>query len=81
MNSTKWSTLTTFVKYLGKTSKCIVDETEKVGSGVDDPLMGFFIKKLMQLLDRPRYYHDDNGNLTCAPVVVTELDDEDNPFS
>lgn len=29
MNSTKWETLTDFVKYLGKTGKCLVDETEK----------------------------------------------------
>jgi hypothetical protein len=30
MNSTRWETLTNFVKYLGKSSQCIVDETEKV---------------------------------------------------
>eukprot|EP00617_Octactis_speculum_P009896 CAMPEP_0185780638 /NCGR_PEP_ID=MMETSP1174-20130828/99762_1 /TAXON_ID=35687 /ORGANISM="Dictyocha speculum, Strain CCMP1381" /LENGTH=338 /DNA_ID=CAMNT_0028470281 /DNA_START=140 /DNA_END=1156 /DNA_ORIENTATION=- len=29
MNSTKWSTLSNFVLYLGKTGKCVVDETEK----------------------------------------------------
>ncbi|KAF5797136.1 putative KIN17-like protein [Helianthus annuus] len=29
MNSTKWATLTEFVKYLGKTGKCKVDETPK----------------------------------------------------
>ena len=29
MNSTKWLTLTDFVKYLGKTGKCKVDQTEK----------------------------------------------------
>lgn len=29
MNSTKWFTLTEFVKYLGKTGKCRVDETPK----------------------------------------------------
>jgi len=29
MNSTKWTTLTTFVKYLGKAGHCLVDETEK----------------------------------------------------
>ncbi|KAG5185239.1 antigenic determinant of recA protein [Tribonema minus] len=29
MNATKWETLTNFVKYLGKTGQCIVDETEK----------------------------------------------------
>lgn len=29
MNSTKWYTLTEFVKYLGKTGKCRVDETPK----------------------------------------------------
>lgn len=29
MNATRWVTLTGFVKYLGKTGKCIVDETEK----------------------------------------------------
>eukprot|EP00026_Physarum_polycephalum_P007578 Phypoly_transcript_07641.p1 GENE.Phypoly_transcript_07641~~Phypoly_transcript_07641.p1 ORF type:complete len:488 (+),score=128.10 Phypoly_transcript_07641:62-1465(+) len=29
MNSTIWTTLTGFVKYLGKTGKCTVDETEK----------------------------------------------------
>lgn len=29
MNSTHWVTLTAFVKYLGKTGKCVVDETEK----------------------------------------------------
>lgn len=29
MNSTRWVTLTGFVKWLGKTGKCIVDETEK----------------------------------------------------
>eukprot|EP00041_Stephanoeca_diplocostata_P006581 m.89052 g.89052 ORF g.89052 m.89052 type:complete len:432 (-) comp16436_c0_seq2:154-1449(-) len=29
MNSTKWSTLTEFVKYLGREGKCIVDETPK----------------------------------------------------
>ncbi len=29
MNSTKWDTLTTFVKYLGKQGHCLVDETEK----------------------------------------------------
>jgi hypothetical protein len=33
MNSTKWDTLTTFVKYLGKQGMCVVDETEKVGAG------------------------------------------------
>ncbi|XP_036146460.1 DNA/RNA-binding protein KIN17-like isoform X2 [Monomorium pharaonis] len=30
MNATKWLTLTAFVKWLGSTGKCIVDETEKV---------------------------------------------------
>ncbi|KAI6679259.1 hypothetical protein NL676_033140 [Syzygium grande] len=29
MNSTQWATLTEFVKYLGKTGKCKVDETPK----------------------------------------------------
>eukprot|EP00164_Ancoracysta_twista_P007829 GFYU01011194.1.p1 GENE.GFYU01011194.1~~GFYU01011194.1.p1 ORF type:complete len:428 (-),score=140.75 GFYU01011194.1:154-1437(-) len=29
MNATQWETLTDFVKYLGKTSKCEVDETPK----------------------------------------------------
>ena len=29
MNSTKWVTLTEFVKYLGRTGKCKVDQTEK----------------------------------------------------
>jgi DNA/RNA-binding protein KIN17 len=29
MNSTIWTTLTGFIKYLGKTGKCTVDETEK----------------------------------------------------
>ena len=29
MNSTKYHTLTEFVKYLGRTGKCRVDETEK----------------------------------------------------
>lgn len=29
MNSTKWTTLTDFVKHLGKESKCVIDETEK----------------------------------------------------
>ncbi|KAL3275806.1 hypothetical protein HHI36_020550 [Cryptolaemus montrouzieri] len=29
MNATRWVTLTGFVKYLGKSGKCIVDETEK----------------------------------------------------
>jgi DNA/RNA-binding protein KIN17 len=29
MNSTQWTTLGTFVQYLGRTGKCVVDETEK----------------------------------------------------
>jgi DNA/RNA-binding protein KIN17 len=29
MNSTKWTTLTDFVQYLGKSGKCVVDETER----------------------------------------------------
>lgn len=29
MNSTKWLTLTEFVKYLGRTGLCKVEETEK----------------------------------------------------
>ncbi|XP_045464928.1 DNA/RNA-binding protein KIN17 [Harmonia axyridis] len=29
MNSTRWVTLTGFVKWLGKTGKCVVDETEQ----------------------------------------------------
>ncbi len=29
MNATKWVTLTGFVKYLGSSGKCVVDETEK----------------------------------------------------
>ncbi len=29
MNSTSWLTLTDFVKYLGKTGQCRVDQTEK----------------------------------------------------
>jgi len=29
MNATKWTTLTGFVKHLGKSGKCTVDETEK----------------------------------------------------
>lgn len=29
MNSTEWATLTDFVKYLGRTGKCKVEETEK----------------------------------------------------
>ncbi len=31
MNSTMFETLTGFVKYLGRTGKCVIDETEKVG--------------------------------------------------
>jgi DNA/RNA-binding protein KIN17 len=31
MNATQWTTLGTFVQYLGRTGKCTVDETEKVG--------------------------------------------------
>ena len=30
MTSTMWTTLTEFVKYLGRESKCVIDETEKV---------------------------------------------------
>jgi DNA/RNA-binding protein KIN17 len=29
MNSTRWATLSDFVMYLGKTGKCVVDETER----------------------------------------------------
>ena len=29
MNATMWTTLTDFVKYLGRTGKCVVDETER----------------------------------------------------
>ena len=29
MNSTEWTTLTEFIKYLGKAGHCVVDETEK----------------------------------------------------
>ena len=29
MNSTKWTTLTDFVQYLGKSGKCVVEETER----------------------------------------------------
>ncbi|KAI9912039.1 hypothetical protein PsorP6_009512 [Peronosclerospora sorghi] len=29
MNATRWDTLSGFVQYLGRTSKCVVDETEK----------------------------------------------------
>ena len=29
MNSTKWATLSDFVQYLGKTGKCVVEETER----------------------------------------------------
>lgn len=29
MNATMWLTLTAFVKWLGRTGKCVVDETEK----------------------------------------------------
>ncbi|RHY87827.1 hypothetical protein DYB35_001940 [Aphanomyces astaci] len=29
MNATRWTTLSGFVQYLGKTGKCVVDETEK----------------------------------------------------
>lgn len=29
MNSTKWYTLTEFVKHLGRTGKCVVEETPK----------------------------------------------------
>ena len=29
MNSTKWATLTDFVQYLGKSGKCVVEETER----------------------------------------------------
>ncbi len=29
MNATKWTTLTGFVQYLGRTGKCVVDETPK----------------------------------------------------
>ncbi|RLN47408.1 hypothetical protein BBJ28_00004941 [Nothophytophthora sp. Chile5] len=29
MNATQWETLGTFVQYLGRTGKCVVDETEK----------------------------------------------------
>ncbi|KAF1322227.1 Protein containing a u1-type zn-finger and implicated in RNA splicing or processing, partial [Globisporangium splendens] len=32
MNATQWTTLGTFVQYLGRTGKCTVDETEKVGT-------------------------------------------------
>lgn len=30
MTSTMWTTLTDFVKYLGREGKCVIDETEKV---------------------------------------------------
>ena len=29
MNATCWVTLTSFVKHLGRTGKCVIDETEK----------------------------------------------------
>jgi Domain of Kin17 curved DNA-binding protein. len=29
MNATKWTTLSDFVQYLGKTGKCVVEETER----------------------------------------------------
>ena len=29
MNATKWTSLSTFVQYLGKTGKCVVEETER----------------------------------------------------
>jgi len=29
MNSTKWTTLSDFVQYLGRTGKCVVEETER----------------------------------------------------
>jgi len=29
MNATQWLTLTAFVKWLGRTGQCVVDETEK----------------------------------------------------
>ena len=41
MNSTKYHTLTEFVKYLGRTGKCRVDETEKgwfISLIQDDPM-------------------------------------------
>jgi len=34
MNSTKWSTLTNFIQYLGRENKAVVDETPKGWSAV-----------------------------------------------
>lgn len=44
MTSTMWTTLTEFVKYLGREGKCVIDETEKVrcwgAAGVHGPVQG-----------------------------------------
>lgn len=52
MNSTKWLTLTDFVKHLGRTGKCFVEETPK----------GWFIKLTPAVAD-PRLLASENEKL------------------
>merc|ERR1712187_612129 len=49
MNSTKWFTFTDFIKYLGRTGKCIVEETER---GWYITLVKYDVKKVNQEQNR-----------------------------
>ena len=61
MNSTKWLTLTEFVKYLGRTGQCKVEETEK----------GWFIT----LINRDEMEVRGGGMVAVASRVVRSLPD------
>lgn len=48
MNATMWTTLSNFVQYLGRASKCVVEETEKVRLACS-PVAALRVQQLTQL--------------------------------
>jgi DNA/RNA-binding protein KIN17 len=59
MNATCWVTLTSFVKHLGRSGKCVIDETEK----------GWFVtwvEKDMEQLEYEKRYRYHTKSFFCS---------------
>ena len=73
MNSTKFHTLTEFVKYLGRTGKCRVDETEKgwfISLIQEDPMEKLSTERRLK---RDRRESDHVIDIVTMPPVREEF--------
>lgn len=71
MNATRWTTLSGFVQYLGKTGKCVVDETEKGWfiQYIDRDPQKIARKKELEMMEKHRVDHEARARQFIAKQV------------